>query len=222
MGILSFIKKTISFLIFRPFCIECRFFISKESFTDLFLCQSCLDSIQPLASKKIFISTSAITVHALGNYLPPLTKLIRSKNTGVRSLTLQLAELMVRSDIIKTISFDCITAVPMHWTKKIYRGFNQAEEIAQYIAKQKNIPFVKGIIKHKKTAHQSSLNRIIRTTNLKDVFSLNHKSVYYKDKHVLLIDDIMTTGSTIIEVARTILLAEPASITVFVGARVID
>ena len=207
---------------YRPFCIECRFFLSKESFAGLYLCKSCLDSIQPLVSKQLFISKSIITVHALGNYLPPLTTLIRSKNTGIRSLTLQLAELMAKSDSIKNLSFDCIAAVPMHWTKKIYRGFNQAEEIAEYIAKEKHIPFVKGVVKHKKTARQSSLNRLVRTTNVTGAFSLNYQSVCFKDKHVLLIDDVMTTGSTIVEVARTILQAEPASITVFVGARVID
>ncbi len=222
MRLLLSLKKALSFFIFRPFCIECRFFLSKESFTGLFLCQSCLDSIQPLVSKQLFIANSAITVHALGNYLPPLTTLIRSKNTGVRSLTLQLAELMARSDSIKNLSFDCVAAVPMHWTKKIYRGFNQAEEIAQYISKEKHIPFIKGIVKHKKTAHQSSLDRMARSTNLTGAFALNNGGHSFKGKHVLLIDDVMTTGSTIIEVARTIFKAGPASITVFVGARVID
>ncbi len=223
MNVFSYIKNSISRLIAPPFCIECRFFLPKNNNTGLYLCAECLDLIKPIVSKQLLISPSCtVTVHALGEYTPPLTSLIRAKNTGVRSSTLQLAELMARAEILKTLSFDYIVAVPVHWTKKLYRGFNQAEEIACFIAKKTNSSYISGIIKHKKTLNQGSLNRELRSSNVKDVFALNNKSACFKKKHILLIDDVMTTGSTITAVARTLMLAEPASITVFVGARVVD
>jgi len=89
--------------------------------------------------------------------------------------------------------------VPLHKKRLRKRGFNQALEIARPIAKTLNIPMEKYAIKRaKQTEAQSLLNAAERKKNLRHSFSLIKPITA---KHVVIIDDVVTTGATVFELA---------------------
>ncbi len=97
--------------------------------------------------------------------------------------------------------YDYITAVPIHKKKLKNREYNQAELLAEYIAEQTNLeycPILKRIVN---TKSQNALNKKERMDNIKNAFIIN-KSIDVKNKSILIIDDIFTTGTTINECSK--------------------
>lgn len=96
---------------------------------------------------------------------------------------------------------DVIVPVPIHRSKWVERGYNQAKLLADGLGKELNIPVLSDLLlRNKKTLPQKKLSDIERLRNLQEAFSINMKAVmrYPKDiKKVLLVDDIYTTGSTV-------------------------
>jgi len=92
------------------------------------------------------------------------------------------------------LDYDALVPVPLHWYKENFRGFNQAELLAKHID-----PRVDNCLRRKKrTQTQVNLNRQERIENLKDVFQLKGPISYGS---VVLVDDVMTTGTTLEECA---------------------
>jgi ComF family protein len=99
---------------------------------------------------------------------------------------------------------DIITAVPLHPSRQRQRGYNQAEEMAITIAKLLNIPYRPLLRKSKPTATQATAaNRTTRLKQLTNVFQ-SRPSDQPIPKKVLLIDDVITTGSTMNECAKVL------------------
>jgi ComF family protein len=93
-----------------------------------------------------------------------------------------------------------IIPVPLHFKRLKERGFNQALEIAKPISKKLKIPLEKTICYRKKyTEAQSALSQKERRTNLSNAFALI-KNI--PDKHIALVDDVITTGQTLNELAK--------------------
>jgi ComF family protein len=109
---------------------------------------------------------------------------------------------------------DCLVAVPLHPMRQWARGYNQAAVIAQRLKKISGIPIRTPLVRLRNTAAQSSLRaQAKRWENVRDAFGLiDAKSV--RGRHVVLVDDVMTTGATLKSAARTLRKAEPASISV--------
>ena len=97
-------------------------------------------------------------------------------------------------------TFDVVTCVPMTRLAVYRRGYNQSEELARLCAKLMHLPFEPVLKKHKSTAPQRTLNRAERMMNVKGAFCIR-KGHDVKDKRILLIDDVITTGSTLGECA---------------------
>lgn len=98
--------------------------------------------------------------------------------------------------------YDIIIPVPVHKKRKNERGYNQTELIAREIAKGLNIKMEKDVlIKSINTKAQSSLSKEERRDNIKGAFKAQNLQKI-KDKNILVIDDIYTTGSTINECGR--------------------
>lgn len=103
---------------------------------------------------------------------------------------------------ISNLAPDAIVPVPIHRSKRAYRGYNQAELIAGYIAEALEIPMVTDLLTRKRrTLAQKRLNPRSRADNLMSAFACDtskytHEEVARRYKHVLLVDDIYTTGAT--------------------------
>ena len=96
-----------------------------------------------------------------------------------------------------------IVPVPLHWTRQWWRGFNQTELIGRVLAAETGIPLRPLLRRVRRTRRQASLNREQRRKNLDAAFSISDVKFYCNDS-ILLVDDVMTTGSTL-EAATAVL-----------------
>ena len=91
--------------------------------------------------------------------------------------------------------------VPLHKDKLAERGFNQAELIGEYISKKMEIPMKNALARSRKTESQVKLSGDERRKNLESAFvCINKRAIL--DKHILLVDDVTTTYSTLDECAK--------------------
>jgi len=94
-----------------------------------------------------------------------------------------------------------LVPIPLHKKRMRYRGFNQAEILASSVSFSTNIPCESGMItRQKHTTPQMKLKRAERLDNLRNAFEVIQKIP--PDKEILLVDDVITTGSTLEECAR--------------------
>lgn len=99
---------------------------------------------------------------------------------------------------IGTMQIDYLIPVPIHKTKKVKRGYNQCEKIVEHLSASWNIPYLhKALEKILQTHSQTTNNRINRWKNLEETFALGKEAPILQDKHILIVDDVLTTGSTL-------------------------
>jgi ComF family protein len=109
---------------------------------------------------------------------------------------------------------DMVIPVPIHNVRKRSRGYNQAELISSKIAEFLEIQHLpRLVIRNKYTSTQTNLNRNERNKNVASAFKLK-TGIHLKDKNILLVDDVFTTGSTVNSISR--LLKENGGCKVFV------
>lgn len=114
---------------------------------------------------------------------------------------------------------DIAMPVPLHPIRHRERGFNQAWLLLSTLGKKLNIPaYQHGLIRVRETENQTHLNRDERVLNLKDAFRV-HDPKLITGKRVLLVDDVLTTGSTASECSRVLFEAGAISVLVFTLAR---
>jgi len=120
-------------------------------------------------------------------------------------------------------SSDIIVPVPLHYRRLVWRRYNQAALLAFHIHKLSNIPLcMEGLKRTRPTTPQSGLSRVERQKNVKRAFALHPKyAVDIKGKTVLLVDDVMTTGSTLHACTKALLKAGAASVNVLTLARTV-
>jgi len=111
---------------------------------------------------------------------------------------------LIYSDTINIA--DIIIPVPIHKYKIMKRGYNQVAVLARKLAKKYKKPCPLNIlIKSRSTKSQSSLNRDERQVNVIGSFQINEKQINrIKDQKILLIDDVMTTGATLLECMKVL------------------
>ena len=110
------------------------------------------------------------------------------------------------ADYMGMLELDGIIPIPVHWTRYIQRGYNQAEVFGRELAKYLRVPMDRNVVIRKKdTRPMKELNDIERENNLRNAFQIARNIVKYKK--ILLVDDIYTTGSTADEVSRVLLEA---------------
>ncbi len=160
-------------------------------------------------------------IAALGPFRDPLRKLIYQIKYHHRWPVAEvLADRLIGEARVRAIldQADVVTAVPLHWSRHIGRGYNQAETIARRIASVRKLKIVHPIIRVRNTPTQTSTHsRAQRMENLRQAFGLiDGRKI--RGKHVVLIDDVMTTAATLKSAARAIMQAEPASVSAVVLA----
>lgn len=115
-------------------------------------------------------------------------------------------------------SFDGIVYIPVSNKRLVERGYNQAYLLAKSISKLTGINVIKNVLKRTlDTKSQKELNRTARIENIRGVFKVE-KPDKIKEKNILLVDDIMTTGSTLNEASHVLKNAGAKKITAIVLA----
>ncbi len=114
--------------------------------------------------------------------------------------------------------FDYFVPVPLHPTRERERHFNQARALAKILEKQTGTPLLDCLKRVRKTPTQTRFDRAERMENLLNAFKMrNITSV--QGKHLVLIDDVFTTGSTVDECARVLKNSGASSVRVLTVAR---
>jgi ComF family protein len=109
----------------------------------------------------------------------------------------------IKEEILKTRP-DMIVTVPLHQDRIKVRGYNQSDEIANGFSEATGIPFIRDVLIRKEmTATQTRKKRFERWENMESKFILN-ENISITGQHILLIDDVITTGATI-EACGTVL-----------------
>lgn len=180
----------------RFYCVFCK----KETAYS----QICLNCKDKTALKAVFV---------IANYNNELLQelLHNLKYNFVEEISDNLSDLMVKSlernnlfsawQINKANTI--ITAVPLHKKRYLARGFNQSDLLAERLSDHYHLPKKDLLSRQRNTLSQVSLSRQERQTNLNDAFLFNNQEAD-KNKKILLIDDVVTTGSTLAECAKVL------------------
>ncbi len=129
------------------------------------------------------------------------------------------------ADLLRSELADCdlVVPVPLHWRRFLRRGYNQAAVIARPVAAELDLPVASVLRRRRATPAQSRLRRAERRSNLRDAFSLRRLAftagVSCIGRRVLLVDDVVTTGTTLETAATELRRAGAASVTALTIAR---
>jgi ComF family protein len=124
----------------------------------------------------------------------------------------------IYGNILKSADFfdgmDLIIPVPLHRSKERQRGYNQSYLISEGLSGVSGLPVNNGLLVRKiVTKTQTRKSRYDRWTNVNDIFSINDNNAV-AGKHILLVDDVITTGSTIEACADELLKCENVRVSV--------
>lgn len=139
-------------------------------------------------------------------YEPPVSGMIRHfKHLGDLGMCAPLADLMARNspDWLENAAVDFVLPMPLSKSRRLYRGFNQSEELAAVLARRygwKVLPHTS--VERAERPPQSTLKGSERMRNVRNIFKINNPLP--ENCKVLLIDDVVTTGATLNELARTL------------------
>lgn len=141
----------------------------------------------------------------------------RKQHAAGRLLARLLAESVLAGPLDRP---DMLIPVPLHRLRLVKRGFNQAYELAKYIGATVGIEVrIESLRRNRHTSAQSGLSRGERNRNVRGAFYW--KNLQRPAPHVALVDDVMTTGTTVIECARVLKKAGAKRVDVWVTARAV-
>lgn len=160
-------------------------------------------------------------VARLGKLDGPLrSAVLAQKYRGEWWVAEQLAEYLADSPPARSLLHDAdvLVPVPLHPTRRFFRGFNQAEVVARVLARRFRKPVAFPVIRHRRTPPQvATLTPRQRWENVRDAFRLVDPMAV-RARRVVVLDDVMTTGATIASVVRTLTPARPTQVSAVVLA----
>jgi ComF family protein len=202
-------------LIFPKFCVGCKkegewFCISckkKIIYIKSPACPYCnrLTKAGQLCSR--CREKSALTGVIISAYYEngPLKEAIHTlKYDGVFDLKYDLSQLLIKAINFRKLEKKFILIpVPLHKIRKAERGYNQTELLVDEISKEIGFPIIKNkLLRIKNKAPQITLSGAERRNNVKGIFKFNGGAEKIKNKNIILVDDVFTTGSTLEECAK--------------------
>jgi ComF family protein len=223
MSMLASLFKTLLKIPYPAFCRGCELYCPD----DAIFCATCDQHLRALVSVHLSLGKNMVMpVYSAGAYDFPLKNLITAKFRGDLLASRQLAKLVISRAPAHVFECDYIVPVPLHWMRYATRGFNQAHELAKALSRITKIPVLTVIARRRSTAFQSKLSAALRQNNVKDAFGVAWRyqlggMPQLEGKRILLVDDLCTTGSTLMSVGKELKKFKPAQISAVVGARAV-
>lgn len=193
-------------------CPRCAIPLTATGESDAMLCGTCLKS--PPAFDATIVAT---------DYAPPMDQLVLALKFGNRlALAPLLARMLSDATQQKTLPLpDVITAVPLGRARLVERGFNQSMEIARPLSRILHTQAdARLVVRQRDTHAQALLHPDERHRNVRNAFVVPENAIdRVRGKHIGVVDDVMTTGETLNEVAATLKRFGAARVTNLVFAR---
>lgn len=237
------ILNTLFDFIFPPLCHNCRAFIPDAG--ALHICPACRDEIKTVTSPFCLICGIPFTGtgddHACGKCLGdrPAFDVARaavihegsfrdlihafkySNKTHLRR-PLALLTIELLDDFVREERPELILPVPLHLDRLRKRGFNQAVLLGELMSREWHIPMERRtLLRLRRTKPQVALSAAERLENVKNAFGLS-RTDGISGKKILLVDDVITTGSTVDECARVLKKAGASRVSAITVARAIN
>ena len=174
-------------------CVRCALPLAEDVSEDT-LCGRCIQQLPEYHY-----------AHSIFRYEGDIVELVHrlkfsEKITYAHSIGEILFSAFKADEILRVEMPDCILPVPLHPARLRQRGFNQSIEIARVLSNEYDIPIVSNaVVRQRSTISQTGLKARERQKNIRGAFSIVDE---LRDKHVLIIDDVVTTGSTVNELTK--------------------
>lgn len=191
-------------LLFPPKCVFCRKLLDSRE-TDL--CARCRQSLPKTEGeiKAIRFCEEAFSLYYYENKVPESVR--RYKFSGMQNYGAVYGKLLALEILRRKIPFDLVTFVPVSAKRRKKRGFDQSELMAQTIGRELDVPVYRCLTKDKDNPPQSGLKSSdLRAVNVLGVYKPYHPD-RFREKKILLIDDVLTTGATVSECCATLRIA---------------
>lgn len=154
--------------------------------------------------------------HAAFAYAYPWDGLLRALKYQGRLTVAELAGTHLANQL-GNIQAELIVPMPLHARRLRERGFNQASEIARTLSRRIGIPYlVDGVFRIRETAPQASLPLKQRAKNMRGAFACQTD---FHGKRIAIVDDVMTSGTSLNELARILKVSGASSVECWVAAR---
>ena len=139
------------------------------------------------------------------------------KYRNITAIAPVIAALISQHPYSRNARIDCVAPVPIHTERLRERGYNQAALLAEHVAESRKLLFIpEALSKTRATASQVDLTKQERATSLRGAFAANFD---FDDAHVLLIDDVCTTGNTLMNCAAALKRAGARRVSAMVFAK---
>lgn len=195
------IKKSILDALFPLFCIRC------EAYGDV-LCEMCFHLLPRHIT--IFSGPNNSIFLSACEYKQPLARelIFTLKYQGYRACAGVLAHMLywIWQQRLSVHSDYLVVSVPLHHRKEKKRGFNQAELLARELARTTRLPYENVLMRIHETPSQTVFTKEERKENVSGAFAAELKQCVYQ-KNIILVDDVITTGSTLSEATKVLLAA---------------
>lgn len=204
-------------------CAPCRGRLAPVPREACAVCAAPLDAFEPPAGWRCGACRqrppSFDRLLALWSYREPLDAVVQGLKFGrLDYLGRHLAEALAKGLGEDLAGFDGVVPVPLHWRRRLARGYNQAERIARPLAGRLGVPLIPALRRSRSTPPQTSLGKDRRIANLRRAFRAPSPRKI-QGLRLLLVDDVATTGATLDAAAAALRSAGAAGVTAVVAGR---
>src|SRR5262245_15479471 len=196
--------------IMAPFCETCSEPF-EGSINTAFSCANC-------AHRTIHFDAAVAAYRGRGIVRDVIHEFKYNRQIHLRHLVARWLRAALDDERLRSRRFDVIVPVPLHPARQRERGFNQASLLAELFSAQTSVPCKPLLKRIRYTTTQTALDRSERMENLHNAFRLR-QNVDVRGLRVLLIDDVLTTGSTLSECARVLKRSGAISVHAATAAR---
>lgn len=196
--------------IIAPFCEKCSEPF-EGSITSTFTCANC-------AHRPLHFEAAVAAYRGRGIVRIIIHEFKYGRQIHLRHLVARWLRAALDDERLCGNHFDVLVPVPLHPARQRERGFNQARLLSELLSAQISIPSKLHLERIRYTTTQTALDRSERMENLRNAFRLR-KNADVRGLRVLLIDDVLTTGSTLSECARVLKAAGALSVYAATAAR---